>query len=67
MACAHVQPATVKAHAPALANRFPTSGFGRRPDGHRCDDEVQTNDVVPQRRGKYVDGSNAIKVIGVTQ
>ena len=30
MACAYVQPATVKAHAPMLS-RFPTSGFGRRP------------------------------------
>ena len=30
VACAHVQPATVKAHAPVLAIRFPTSGFGRR-------------------------------------
>jgi hypothetical protein len=32
VACAHVQPATVKAHAPAGYLRFPTSGFGRRPE-----------------------------------
>ena len=31
VACAHVQPATVKAHAPMMS-RFPTSGFGRRPE-----------------------------------
>jgi hypothetical protein len=33
VACAHVQPAlSVKAHAPALATRLLTSGFGRRPE-----------------------------------
>jgi len=31
VACAYVQPATVKAHAPMMS-RFPTSGFGRRPE-----------------------------------
>jgi len=29
MACAHVQPATVKAHALCALPGFPTSGFGR--------------------------------------
>jgi hypothetical protein len=31
VACAHVQPATVKAHAP-VPDRLLTSGFGRRPE-----------------------------------
>lgn len=31
VACAHVQPATVKAHAP-VRSRLLTSGFGRRPE-----------------------------------
>jgi hypothetical protein len=31
VACAHVQPATVKAYAPVMS-RFPTPGFGRRPE-----------------------------------
>jgi hypothetical protein len=32
VACAHVQPATVKAHALCALPGFPTSGFGRRPE-----------------------------------
>ena len=32
VACAYVQPATVKAHALCALPGFPTSGFGRRPE-----------------------------------
>lgn len=49
MACAHVQPATVKAHAPVLAIRFPTSGFGRRSERHIGAMRGQPN-IAPGRR-----------------
>ena len=32
VACAHVQPVTIKAHALSALPGFPASGFGRRPE-----------------------------------
>lgn len=59
MACAYVQPATVKAHAPMLS-RFPTSGFGRRSKRYIGAARASKPNVAPERRGDGHDFSNAI-------
>lgn len=52
VAYAYVQPARVKAFAPALTDRFPTSGFGRRPERNIGVMQAPAGTVAPGVGGK---------------
>ena len=61
MACAHVQPATVKAHAPVIG-RFRTSGFRAvAPRGHRSDARGQRQSAAFLNRGARPLSASAIR------
>ncbi|SEJ72850.1 hypothetical protein SAMN05518849_11233 [Sphingobium sp. AP50] len=49
VACAHVQPATVKAHAPAVSTGFEHPALAVAPRGHRCDNEPEQKRGSPAR------------------
>lgn len=54
MACAHVQPATVKAHAPVMS-RLLTSGFGRCPEWTYGQREAEAGSL-PRFGGDMISG-----------